>query len=100
MRDYSEEQQNVHNALIDLLNKQSLYRDEKGKGRCKKRSKSINSSDLSKLSINEINLTVKVIVDFLNLTGGSIGDYNLYELLQSYLLDTDKRKAINEIIKI
>ena len=34
-----------------------------------------------------------------NMSGGSVGDVDLYELLHKYLLNKDTRKLINQIIK-
>lgn len=88
-----------HEELIDLLNKFSQYKDENGKGRCKKIKKQIGSKDLEKLDVNDINLGVVALTDFFNLSGGSISSINLYRLLQTYFLDTKKRESINEIIR-
>jgi len=61
--------------------------------------KSTGSGDWANLDINEINDTVGLIVTYLNLTGGSIGEFNLYELLQSYFGDKQARKEINECVE-
>jgi len=92
------EKQKRHNALIDLLKQFSQYQDSNKKTVLKKRSKEIGSKDLVKLDCNEINNSVVVLTDFLNLSGGSIGDIDLYRLLQSYFLDLEKRKLFNEIV--
>lgn len=50
------------------------------------------------MDTNNINRGVALLATFWHLTGGSIGDMNLYELLQSYMTDKDARKRINAAI--
>lgn len=60
----------------------------------------VTSSDAhKKLSVKEINMGVVLFTLLCDLSGGSVGNINLYALLQEYLLDIDKRKRINEIVK-
>ena len=47
------------------------------------------------LSAEDINHGITAFVLFTNLSGGSVGDIQLYKLLQAYLLDPGKRAALN-----
>lgn len=53
-----------------------------------------------KLKKEEINNAVVIFVVALGLTGGSVGDIDLYKLLQKYLLDLKFRKKVNKIIDV
>ncbi len=57
--------------------------------------KRTGSEDWGKLDVNEVNDTVSLIVTYLNLTGGSVGEFDLYELLQCYFRDKQARIEIN-----
>ena len=87
-----------HEKLIDFLNQFPQYQNE-GKSGCKKLKEQIGSRDLENMDVNDINLGVIALTDFYNLSGGSIGTIDLYQLLQKYFLDKDKRKEINEIVR-
>lgn len=52
-----------------------------------------------KLSVTDVNESVITMVKQLNLYGGSNGEINLYNLLQTYLLKPESRPKINEIVK-
>ena len=52
----------------------------------------------SNLDTNEINDTVSLMVTYLNLSGGSIGEIDLYELLQCYFRDEHARIEINKCV--
>ena len=65
----------------------------------KKLKEQIGSRDVEKMDVNDINLGVVALTDFYNLSGGSIGTLDLYQLLQKYFLDKEKRKEINEIVR-
>lgn len=54
--------------------------------------------DLSHLTVNQINNAVKQLVNTLDITSGSTSDIQLYQLLQVYLKDIDKRSKINSIL--
>jgi len=86
-----------HEKLIDFLNQFSQYQHE-GKPRCKKLKEQIGTRHLENMDTNDINLGVVALTDFYNLSGGSIGSIDLYQLLQTYFLDKDKREKINEIV--
>ena len=87
-----------HEKLIDFLNQFPQYQNE-GKPGCKKLKEQIGSRDVEKMDVNDINLGVVALTDFYNLSGGSIGTIDLYQLLQKYFLDKGKRKEINEIVR-
>lgn len=46
----------------------------------------------------EIQSAVVLIVKYLRLNGGSIGDFDLYKLLNGYFRFPEKRKKINDIL--
>ncbi|MCA0428810.1 MAG: hypothetical protein LCH37_15345 [Bacteroidetes bacterium] len=46
----------------------------------------------------EISSAVVLIVKYLRLNGGSIGDFDLYKLLNVYFRFPEKRKKINNIL--
>ncbi len=60
----------------------------------------INSSNYhKKLNRIQVNQAVIAMILHLNLAGGSAGDFDLYKLLQAYMLDLDKRNQLNEVLK-
>lgn len=81
-----------HEELVDYLNSKDKMSN------FKKLKDQISSLDANKIDANDINNGVILFTDFLNLSGGSIGNIDLYKLLQVYLGDEEKRKKINEII--
>jgi len=84
-----------HSNIIDLLSCYSQY-----KNKIKKRSNIISTYKAhEELDIYDVNNAVCVLLDFLALSGGSVGSIDLYKLLQSYLLNEEKRDVINNIIK-
>ncbi len=91
MKDYTLEER--HKILIEQLKKhpatESLAIDIQ---------KRTTSEDWKNMDTNNINRGVALLATFWHLTGGSIGDMNLYELLQSYMTDKDARKRINAAI--
>ena|SRR5665647_832904 len=87
-----------HEALIDTMNKFLQFQDTQGKPLLQKRDHQIGSGELSELSISEINHGAVILTDFFNMTGGSIGEVDLYKLLQAYFLDSVKRKEFNRIL--
>ncbi|MDY3364424.1 hypothetical protein PG623_10505 [Riemerella anatipestifer] len=91
------EKQIRHESLIDFLSKFKQYNID-GKSRFIKQKEQICHSKLDKIDTNDINGAVMVLVDVLNLYGGSNGDVNLYELLQVYLQIPKYREKFNELI--
>ena len=92
------EKQIRHEELIKFLKKFPQYQDGKGNSIIHEVKNSRGSRDFSKIDITDINYGVVCFTDFLNITGGSIGSIDFYRLLQGYMLDINKREAINKII--
>ena len=92
-----DEKQQRHELLIDFLSKFKQYQNPDGSPKLKKKAKQLSSDKLKDLDSNEINSAVVVLVDTLNLGGGSISDIDLYRLLQAYFLIPDFRAKFNEI---
>ena len=89
-----------HEKLIDFLNQFEQYQSQDGKPLCKKIDKTIGSADLCKLNINDVNKGAVVLTDYFNLSGGSIGGgIDLYQLLQAYFLQPEKREDMNRIAR-
>ncbi len=51
------------------------------------------------LTTNGIDSGVVALLLINNMSGGSVGDVDLYELLHKYLLNRSARKQINQIMK-
>lgn len=51
----------------------------------------------SEFTLNSINKVAVMLSTALNLDGGSVGNIDLYQLLQAYILDPEKRAKINLI---
>lgn len=58
----------------------------------------IYSNDFDKIPTNDLNKAVESMIKSLNLSGGSVGDFDLYRLIQVYFQDKDKRRKINSIL--
>ena len=86
-----------HEMLIDFLSQFKQYQYE-GKPRLPKVKKQLSSDKVKNIDTNDINAAVVVFVDTLNIGGGSIGNIDLYRLLQAYLLMPDYREKFNELI--
>jgi len=99
MLKFSDQKQQRHEALIELMNQFDQFRDNKGNPQLKKKLNAIGTRDLVNLSISEINDGVVVLTDFINLPGGSLSDIDLYVLLQCYFLNPAKRSSINKILR-
>lgn len=61
--------------------------------------KTSGSENWEKFNTSDINEAVVLLVNYLHLTGGSVGSFDLYELLQSYFLDPEGRKEVNEVVQ-
>jgi hypothetical protein len=93
--DHGIAKQNMHFNLVKLLNNYAQFKNSiiyHDKTRSTERCNEF-------LTFNEINKAVIVLTDILNLSAGSSGHVDLYRLLQEYLLDPEKRKKINGIVK-
>ena len=93
------ENQIRHEELIDFLSQFAQYSTKDGKPILKKIKAIRTSNKAHKISHTEINLAVIVFTDVLNLGGGSIGNIDLYSLLQAYLTIPEYRVKINDLIK-
>ncbi len=63
-------------------------------------SKLRDSDSFEKFSAAEINSAVRVMVDLLGLSGGSVGtNIDIYELLQAYFRKPESRDELNSIVK-
>ena len=82
-----------HEQIIDFLNKFDQY-----KGNFKKVERERNSDKFHLIDTNEINRAVVVLTNVLNLSGGSVSDVDLYELLQAYLQEPSYRERFNELV--
>lgn len=89
--------QQRHELLIDFLSQFSQYQHE-GKPRLPKVKKQITSDKVKNIDIEDINAAVVVFTDTLNIGGGSIGNINLYRLLQAYLTVPEYREKINKLV--
>lgn len=89
LRDFEQikHEQLVH--FVNAINSKSSFQ-------FKVRKESITLHSIS--DTNEINSTIVCILNLMNVSSGSNGSFNLYRLLQGYLLDTEKRQLINDII--
>lgn len=83
-----------HAALINAL--ADLYTNEDGTPYFTMRPDGINSGTAHDLNYNELNSAVALVVDLFHMTGGSIGNMDLYRLLQAYITMPESRDAINE----
>lgn len=61
--------------------------------------KEIGSGSWADLDNFEIDRGVIKLVEYLNLTGGSIGNMALYKLVRNYLKNEAIRKDINQVLK-
>lgn len=59
----------------------------------------ISSEEFKNLDSNKINEAVGAFVDHLNISGGSIGNMDLYRLLRNYVKDEEVRIRINAVLK-
>jgi hypothetical protein len=81
-----------HRALVESINKVYPNFFEKKRGL-------VASNELhKKIDLSEVHNLAIICSRVLNMHGASVGDVNLYKLLESYILDENKRRAINEII--
>lgn len=86
--------QRTHERVVDFLNTIDQYG-----GGLKKITKQRESTDFSSISTEDINKAVMVLIDVLNLSGGSVSDVDLYVLLQAYFQKPSCREKINILAK-
>lgn len=61
--------------------------------------KEVGSDSCHKLSHLQIGVGVRALALACNLWGGSMGDVDIYRLMQAYFWDKDARQRINEIVE-
>ncbi len=93
-----ETSQNRHEQIIQFLHQFKQYRPG-GVPILKMKYKPVGNSEVKNLTVNEINQAAIVLVDVLNLSGGSVNDVNLYRLLQTYFKIPESRKDINAVVE-
>ncbi|SKC49147.1 hypothetical protein [Paraburkholderia hospita] len=62
-------------------------------------SQELTSGTCDSLTREQIDMGVKALVLSCNLSGGSAGDVQLYELLQTYLQNPDARQKLNSVVR-
>lgn len=83
-----------HRILVDLIN--NLFPDYFAR-----RNGFVLSTEIhDQVTSNETRHLAIICSRLLNMQGASVGEINLYELFDSYLLDKDKRALINEVLKL
>lgn len=87
---------NEKQARRQILDALSTYRDE---WMVEMPTEEVTSGQYATLSRQQIDNGVIAMRIALNLTGASIGNVDLYELVRIYLWDEESRGRINEIVK-
>lgn len=92
------EREERHKKIVEFLN--SLENTEgKPAFNLKTYNKLRNRGTLQKtMDYKEVSEMTPVICEVFSIMSGSAGDIDFYSLLQSYLLDKEKRELINRII--
>lgn len=62
--------------------------------------KVIHSNEYHLLRRSDIQKEMKQVVENLHMAAGSVGGFDLYKVVQTYMLDLEKRHAINELLHI
>lgn len=62
--------------------------------------KFIHSNEYHLLRQSDIQKEMKQVVENLHMAAGSVGGFDLYKVVQTYMLDLEKRHAINELLHI
>lgn len=91
------------NATLLKLNAQTAINQALkkylGKSYVEPPAKKIYSDEYNKLSRLQIDQGVIALVHSCNLSGGSIGDVDLYKLVRTYLFDQEARAKINAVVE-
>jgi hypothetical protein len=82
-----------HKKLMEFLQNTQRYKKVAAV-----QDKSVISEDVHKIDPQKVDAVTILIIDFLHLYGGSIGDIDLYKLIHEYLLNPDSRAAINKAV--
>ncbi|MBE7646529.1 hypothetical protein J2Q11_10435 [Tenacibaculum finnmarkense genomovar finnmarkense] len=86
--------QERHEKIIDFLNQFSQYQYN-GQPALTKKKKPASPQFINN---NDIDKAVVAFTDVLNLNAGSVGDFDLYTLMNAYLTKPELRSKINEIV--
>lgn len=62
--------------------------------------KLIHSNEYHLLRQSDIQKEMKQVVENLHMAAGSVGGFDLYKVVQTYMLDLEKRHVINELLHI
>lgn len=81
-----------HRMIVEAINK--LYPDYFSKRKGLVHSDAVENE----ITWTDVNRLAVFTSRIFNLTGGSVGNIDLYKLFQSYFLDNEKREQINEIL--
>ena len=87
--------QNIHEQLVREINR--IYKDNKFS--IKQKAISPYNTQNNVELFNEIRYGVAVFTNLINYTGGSVGDVNLYKLVQKYLISDEARAELNTVLK-
>lgn len=60
----------------------------------------IHSNELHLIAKKEIHNAAKKMVESLNLAAGSTGGFDIYQVVETYFTDLDKRHEINQLLGI
>lgn len=81
-----------HDELVTLYNSNTVVNHHL------KKAKPQFSGEIHKeFDVDSVNKVAVMASTAFNLSGGSVGDIDLYKLLQAYILDPEKRAEINKI---
>ena len=58
----------------------------------------IHANEFHMLQQEEIHKATGKLVEALNLAAGSTEDFDIYKVVETYFIDLEKRKAINELL--
>ncbi|HTR29917.1 MAG TPA: hypothetical protein VMH27_11650 [Puia sp.] len=90
-----------HYQLVMFLSQYDAYRDKDGQPVFTIRENSVSGGALAGISFAQVNRAAEVLCDLFNLSAGDVdGGFDLYRLLQGYLLDEGKREEINRVIGV
>ena len=62
--------------------------------------KLIHSNEYHMLKQSDIQKEMKQVVDNLHMAAGSVVGFDLYKVVETYMLDLEKRHEINELLHI
>jgi hypothetical protein len=88
-----------HTQLVYFLSQFAAYKDLKDQPVFQYRKKFVSGYKIEEFSFSQVNRAADVLCDLFNLSAAAIeGKFDLYKLLQAYLLDSEQRKEINKVI--